>query len=297
MTQPLEIGRRYRNSNGEYELVNIDGMWASVRYDNGRETRHLLAALEIHQRNADAGIAAAAAARTTAAKAPTRARPAAAKRRPATPLQASDFRRDVAGTSWRSRDGFGGLIMQQLADRTGRDFRSHAVFRRAQVLYGQPPRFAPSDAEKLNFRKAKFEFRLDDDSAAYGFYVERPDRAMDPSWEWPHFLAALRRPELAEPLAAAMRAHDLRWEVVRSLGEEVIDTRHVLPGQPLAGGGRDLTWAAFADELAAAADDEWLDVRLHTITGRDDALAQGLDLAGRVVTVYQALLPLYDACA
>lgn len=70
MIDSIEVGRRYRNSTGEYELLAIDGMWATVRYESGETRRHLLAALQIHWENDQAGVEAAAAAAQKAAKAP-----------------------------------------------------------------------------------------------------------------------------------------------------------------------------------------------------------------------------------
>lgn len=70
MTDTIEVGRRYRNSTGEYEILSIDGMWATVRYEGGETKRHLLAALQIHWENDQAGVEAAAAAAQKAAKAP-----------------------------------------------------------------------------------------------------------------------------------------------------------------------------------------------------------------------------------
>ena len=294
MPQPLESGHRYRNSYGEYELVSIDGMWATVRYDSGQVKRHLLAALEIHQRNADRNLAAqsaaappkAARARQTSPRAP----------RAYSPLRPDDFKLNINGTTWRRREGFGGQVAQQLHDRTGRDFRSHAVFQRPQVLYGQPPRFDPSDTDKFNFRRAKFEVRLDDETLSYGFYIEKSDQAMDSTWEWPAFLAALGRADVTGPLAAALNVHALSWEIARSRGSDLLETRAITAGDPLFANGAPL-WDALADELATTPANEWLDVRLRAVVPRDEALGQGLNLASTVVAAFQALLPLYDACA
>ncbi len=72
----IEVGQRYRNSTGEYELLSIDGMWATVQYDSGETKRHLLAALKIHWENEQAGAEAAAAAAQKAAGKTTRTRAA-----------------------------------------------------------------------------------------------------------------------------------------------------------------------------------------------------------------------------
>lgn len=72
MIDTIEVGRRYRNTTGEYELLAIDGMWATVRYEDGSTKRHLLAALKIHWENDQAATAVA----TQKAAKPTRVRKA-----------------------------------------------------------------------------------------------------------------------------------------------------------------------------------------------------------------------------
>jgi hypothetical protein len=80
MTMPntFEIGSHYRNPSGEYELLEIDGMWATVRYEDGQVKRHLIAALQIHWENNQAAVAAA----TPKPAKPTRVR----KAKPAAPF-------------------------------------------------------------------------------------------------------------------------------------------------------------------------------------------------------------------
>lgn len=79
MTDAIEVGRRYRNPTGEYEILSIDGMWATVRYEDGTTRRHLLAALQIHWENDQVEAEAAAAAAQKSAKAPRARAPKAAQ--------------------------------------------------------------------------------------------------------------------------------------------------------------------------------------------------------------------------
>lgn len=85
MSETFEVGRQYRNPSGAYEIQSIDGMWATVCYEDGTVKRHLVAALRIHWENDQAGAEAAAVAARKTAKAP---RPRAAK--PATPFPAEE---------------------------------------------------------------------------------------------------------------------------------------------------------------------------------------------------------------
>lgn len=82
MTNDIEVGSHYRNPTGEYEILEIDGMWATVRYEDGSTKRHLLAALKIHWENNQAAVAAA----TPKPVKPTRTR----KPKPASPFPIDD---------------------------------------------------------------------------------------------------------------------------------------------------------------------------------------------------------------
>jgi len=135
MSDVLEVGRHYRNSTGGYEVQAIDGMWATVRYENGTVKRHLLAALQIHWENDQAGAEAAAVASRKAAKP---ARPRAAK--PATPFPAEETNALIADIV-RARSAEGRYVTRQtivealLADANGRrliDAAHKALFYRSE---------------------------------------------------------------------------------------------------------------------------------------------------------------------
>lgn len=121
MSDVLEVGRHYRNSTGGYEVQAIDGMWATVRYENGTVKRHLLAALQIHWENDQAGTEAAAVATRKAAKTATRPRAAKA----ATPFPADESNALIADIV-RARSAGGRYVTRQaivealMADDNGR---------------------------------------------------------------------------------------------------------------------------------------------------------------------------------
>lgn len=83
---------------------------------------------------------------------------------------------------------------------------------------------------------------------------------MDVRWHWPKFIMAIEtNGELQRVTHSAMRRLNLSWRV-----------------------------DAWESERAC-------DLFLIASTPRDDALAEGIHLAGRAAEVYAALLPLYDA--
>ena len=120
MSDTLEVGRRYRNASGEYEIQAIDGMWATVRYEDGTVKRHLTAALKIHWENDQAETEAAAAAARKTAKAPRVRATKTATPFPVdetTPLIARLIREQAAGGEFITRQA---ILEALLADPDGR---------------------------------------------------------------------------------------------------------------------------------------------------------------------------------
>ncbi|MEZ4519875.1 MAG: hypothetical protein R3C44_24605 [Chloroflexota bacterium] len=220
-----------------------------------------------------------------------------------TGLAETDFSGNIAGTSWRKKTSLGGMLAQRLADITGRPFLSNVVSRRTMVLIGQPPRFDSNNVDKINLRKAKFYFRLNETGANYGFYIEKEDKPMDDSWEWPTFLKALRETAVTSAVEQAMVDHDLAWFVQHYEGSKDgprSDLNFVL-GDPLiqqmAEGERPITWSDLAGRLDEAAPLDWYDVFLRRQLSRDEAMALGAKIVEPVVDVFRPLIPLYNACA
>jgi hypothetical protein len=235
------------------------------------------------------------------------ARPKGSRGRDFTGLAESDFKKGTTGTHWRARDSLGGLLAQRLSAVTGRSFQSHAIYPRAIVLIGEPPRFAPNNENKLNFRVAKYSFRLNEHAAHYGFYIEKSDEPMNEEWEWPRFLKALSQPMLVESLESASRKHDLRWSIDRWNSRQENgqwgdphNSFEVLPADPLLrlheGEQLALSWEQFAGELEHFSPGVWCDLRLHHTMPKLEAIEWGASIAEPVTEVFRALLPLYDAC-
>ena len=217
-------------------------------------------------------------------------------------LQSTDFKHNITGTSWRARSGLGGLLAQALSDRTGRPFASHAVDRTPLVLIGRPPRFDSNNADKINYRKAKFYFRLAPIGADFGLYIEKEDQPMDSGWEWPAFVEALRTEAVTHDIEKAMSAHGLTWSIQRYEGDAggPRTEKGMFFGPPLVQfdetDERVITWPEVADQLETADPLDWYDVFLLGRLAQAKAIALGTAIVAPVVDVYEALLPLYDAC-
>ncbi len=292
MKHPFEVGGKYRNRHGEYEVINLEGPKMVIRYSNGNslETTVELQARIWWNIQAEQNM-----------KSPTH------KPGPRPPrrqrglkfqcLQDRDFQKGVAGTSWRARTSLGGLLAQRMSDTTQYFFQSHAIYRRAEVHIVQPTHYDT----KTKLRKAKFVLELDSECARYGFYIEKNDGPMDDTWHWLDFLASLDSdPELCRTVETTMRKLGLRWEIcVWDEGGLMAQMGASPDGLIWKQKDRDepeeVSWSGFVKRLRDIETEKWCDLYLCADIAKDEAIAAGIHLVDTVTEVYRALLPLYEA--
>lgn len=214
-------------------------------------------------------------------------------------LEEDDFKLGVTGTTWRRRTTLAGRLAQDLSDSSEHPFLSHAVYRRPQIYVASTERFD----KKNKYPAAKFDMRLNEEEAQYGFYVEKNDGPIDEEWDWQRFIAALAEDEaLRQEIVEAMREHDLYWQVKVSEDDEVVwKATAVLNDDADAFTWRQgetsetLSWPEFIQKLKEIDENYWVDLHLCHKMSKEEALAAGEDIADPIVTVLHALIPLYEA--
>ncbi len=294
MKHPFVVGKRYRNRDGEYEVLRIDGPAMEIRYTDGRT---ILATVETQ-----AIILTNMRAESTALQAPARPGQGRSRHRSAPKgirfdgLAEGDFQRGTAGTTWRARTGLGGLLAQRLSAEVGQEFQSYAIYRRAEVHIARPECY--HNTQRRGWRDCKFVFILDDDGARYGLYIEKNDGPMDETWHWPRLLAALGRDKaLQDKTLAAMHRLGLAWEVYAwpkpPWTAKAVASAGGLAWQREADEVELIGWPEFVERLAQI--EAWCDLCLFARLGKAEAIAAGAGVAGRAVAVYRELLPLYGA--
>jgi hypothetical protein len=297
MRHPFKVGGRYRNRDGEYEVVKIDGSKMEIRYSDGQciETTVQLQAtiranMQAESAAQDARARAAAAHKT---RGPSRCRPT-SKANDFEGLVDGDFKRGIAGTTWRAR--LGRLIVRELSAETGQDFKSHPIYPQAIVHIARPECY--HNERKRGSREAKFVLQLDAEGALYGLYIERNSGPMDETWHWPNLMAALAQDEaLQKKTLAAMRRLGLEWEVYapEALVAQVAAGEAGLVWRPAEGDEEAIAWPELVQRLSEIDEGTWCNLYLCTRLGKTEAIAAGADIAKRAVAVYRELLPLYEA--
>ena len=296
MEHPFEVGGKYRNRHGEYEVINLKGPKMVIRYSNGNilETTVELQARIWQNIQAEESMKSPV---LTPGSRPRRRRRGAQRRLKFQGLQDHDFQKGVAGTSWRARTSLGGLLAQRMSDTTRHFFQSYAIYRRAEVHIAQPTYYDT----KTKWREAKFVFKLDPERAWYGFYIEKNDGPMDDTWHWPNFLAALEgQSKLQQEVESAMRQLGLHWEVYVCVEGGLIAQMGASSGGLMwewqgKAESEEISWSGFVKRLRDVETEKWCDLYLCTDIAKDEAIAAGIHLVNKVTEVYRALLPLYEA--
>lgn len=206
-----------------------------------------------------------------------------------------DFKDNVAGTNWRSRNGLGGLVSQNLSDLSGQEFSSVAIYRRPQAFIYPPhlPMFNQTEGVKL----PKFVVRLNTENVLYGFYIEKSDELMGSDWHWPHFLDVLSGKRWQHDLALTMSEWDLKW--ILRFEEKMNGSQNYLVSDEtvITGFGESYTFPKFSDFVAylrTLPDQQWCNLFLANTMGKEEAINRGVNISQPISLVLNALVPFYS---
>jgi hypothetical protein len=296
MEHPFEVGKTYRNRNGEYEVITLEGPHMVIRYANGSLLRTTVDMQARIWQNIQAEARAEREMERAEQERPLRRR-AGRRGLDFQGLADHDFQAGVAGTSWRARTSLGGRLAQRMTDTTPYFFQSYAIYRMAMIHIAHPEHYS----EKTKWQEAKYEFRLDAEQARFGFYIEKNSGPMDRAWHWPNFVAALHEDEqLRQDVETAMRKHSLQWElyvwedgglIARVwAGKEGLQCESKDRPEPQM-----TSLPEFTTRLLGIEPEKWADLYLCGYMSKESALAVGPGLVDSVAGVMQALLPLYEA--
>lgn len=308
MSQPFEVGKQYRNRTGLYVVEAIDGNKMKIRYVEGGATletsvniqariweniqfERQMARSEERRRQAQE-------ARQALRRSP---RQREAPSRPAFEgFQEGDFETKDRGIAWAGRRDLGRLLAYELNRRSGEPFEHWIVPYQSEVHIARGDRY-DREARETN---AAFFVSASEGGVSYGFQVSKPEGTVRPRWAWAMLLAALGADEaLRTRLRSAMEQHNLSLVVFGTttsfgqVGRVTVEDGgfvwvHEDPGQTVR---REMTGKQLADTLGTVTPDKRAAIYVGQQVPKAEAMATGGKIVAQILTVYEALLPLYDA--
>ena len=308
MSHPFQEGKTYRNRVGEYMVQSIDGDEMTIRYVNGTSlvTKASLQARIWENIQFEEQMAREEERRLLAKQASqaARRRSARARRAKAKPtfggFKTSDFEPKTRSIAWSSRVELGRSLAIELGRRSGGEFDQWIVPRKSEVHVGRATRY-DRDARE---RQAAFFVAVDEAGVTFGLRVGNPGGKTAPDWPISGFLAAISEDDKPRrALRAAMKEHELYLDVYATdvsyhlVGHVEYQARgflwqHETADQDLT---RKMNWADLLEYLQSVAPGKQSDIFFRKEISPDDALQSGKELVGDIATVFEALLPAYDA--
>ena len=290
--QPIEfvVGETYENEKGPFKVLSIERNTMVIEWESGEsiETTVSFQRRIQERRRWERQMK-----EKKAAASSSKARSAASRKPGATfeGLRPEDFKKAISRTPWRSRNQFGGAVTSRLQS-SRLNFNSWAAKRRNEVHWADSDHWKKKSVDY----PAKFFARADQETLAWGFYVERPDPGRKASPDWDRFIAWLR--------------HEANDEWLRGVAREqglVVYDAHQRSFKGILEPGTE-SWQANDDSgatqlktLAEAIDswspDTWIDLMIAKRVPKEDVIEQGREVAAEVAILFGELFPLYEASA
>ncbi len=307
MAHPFEVGKTYRNRQGEYVVLAIEGDKMTIRYvgggtlvtsvsiqariwENIQFERQMARAEERRRQAQEARLAA----RQEAAQSRrARARPAFAG------FQESDFETKKRGVAWSSREELGKALTQYLNQRTEGNFSHWLVPHHPLIHVARRGAYYREVVE----RNVAFFVALGESGVSFGLYVGKPDGPAEAGWPWSAFVAALADEGIGGGLRKAVEAHNLAMEVYTTEIKYGRVARITAQGEGFVwqheDAGQEVTRTMSLEEVAGYVRDLAPEKRCEVYVQRQVPVAQavkaGAAIADEMGALFEALLPVYRA--
>lgn len=292
MREPIrfEIGERYENMKGVFEVIAIRRDSMDIRWEGGEEASTSIALQQRiiermqHEKELE---------KAQSIQQVNKAKPAASKGgQQFSGLEESDFSTTASKTAWRGRSQLGGAVARRFKNKQFK-FNSWAVLRKPETQWLDVKRQKEDDLPL----QAKFYARMDDENLYCGFQLPHPEAPIAENSDWHALMAWLRKPENDEWIKKQCASHDLyicdlsnrgfagrlkakqnRWE------HEQPDNKN-----PVA--------ESLGLFLKAAGEASTMDLRIEMQMEKAAAVEKRQALAGTLAALFESLMPLYAAAA
>ena len=307
MSHPFEVGKEYRNRNGQYVVQAIEGEWMKIKYVSGGtiESRISLQARIWENIQFEEQMAREEERQRLAKEAQleARRRSARAKKAKAKPkfagFKKADFAEKKRGIAWGTRKELGKVLEWEMKERTKADYGSWIVPRKPAVDVARKDRW-DADVRETN---ATFFVSATVEGLAYGFHVGKPAGKVKAKWPWKDFMALVSEDsKTRRALRAAMKQHEMSldvWVEETSYGQVAqvtIEDRGFLWQQVTADQEttKKMSWPALAEYLKEVAPERRCDVFVKKLLPPGEAVQARAGISDQIMTLFEALLVAYE---
>jgi hypothetical protein len=287
----FEVGEKYENMKGIFEVLAIRRDSMDIRWEDGEE---ITTPIDLQQRIIERMRFEKELEVTLKAQKIKKAKASASKGgRHFEGLEETDFSNSVSKTTWRGRGQLGGAVALRLKNKLFK-FNSWAVLRKPEVSWLDISRQKQADL-KL---QAKFYARVEDAKLFFGVHIPAPDPSATEKSDWHALMAWLEKPENDSWLNKQCNSHDLYLCNLSKQG--FTGTVDAKDGTWVKSGPEEemeTTVSSLSAFLVAAANSGAVDLRIEKQLSKDDAIEKKQNIASDMATLFENLMPVYTAAA
>lgn len=286
----FEVGEKYENMKGVFEVLAIRRDSMDIRWESGEE---LSTSIELQQRILERMQHEKEMAEAQVLQKAKKAKASTSKAgKQFSGLEDSDFSNTVSKTTWRGRGQLGGAVAQRIKSRLFK-FNSWAVLRKPEVNWLDVQR---QKQENLPLQ-TKFYARVENEYFYFGVHIPTFDPSGTDKSDWHALMAWLDKPENYSWVNKQCASHDLYFCDLAKQGFtgtlEAKKEKWVHSGSDK----KDEAVESLSDFLAAAGKSGALDLRIEKRMGKDAAIEKKQSIAEDMAALFESLLPLYAAAA
>ncbi len=284
------VGETYENEKGPFKVLSIERNTMVIEWESGESIE---TTVSFQRRIQERRLWERQMREKKAAASSSKARGASGRKQGSTfeGFRPEDFKKAISRTPWRSRSQFGGAVTSRLHS-SRLNFNSWAAKRRNEVHWADSDHWKKKSVDY----PAKFFARADEDTLAWGFYIERPTVDKEASRDWEAFLKWLSEADNDDWLRGIAREQGLVvYDAHQRSFSGVLEPQEDRWVRNDGGGNGDA--GALSAIIANWPGESWLDLMVAKRIAKAEAIDRGADIAADVAALFGALFPLYEASA
>jgi len=283
----FEMGARYENRKGPFEVVRIEGDNMLIRWDDGQEVETTIGDQVRIKRNMERELQGPTPKGKRASKCP------AWFGESFVGLKETDFKDDVTGSHWRSREQLGGAVAKALV---GADpFISWATYKRPQVHWSTLMRSKAAHS----IHRTKFFARVWQEDILIGLYLERPNVMNDPQQDWQHFIQWLKHEQNEDWFRGMLEEQGAILENPYFKSDNSLIEGKFVPAKngfvySVNGEDQPIPTGKLGMILGDLPSDRTINLVIGKRITKQECVAQGLGLANTMADFFNALMPVFE---
>lgn len=281
----FEVGGKYENMKGTYEVLSINDDTMQIRWETGEEAetdidfqRRIIERMAFEQQLKNK-------------KAKKAQKITGNGRSSFEGLKESDFSKKVSGTIWRRRSCLGGVV-KIFSESDRFDIKSWSIARKPMIQWADVQHRNPD----IFHYQAKFFVRLNEDKLYCGYCIEHSKKVEENIGDWNRFINWLMDESNEQHLKELAFDKNLKIYHLNKDGDTVWEIHSTDNKWRLNKKGQEKVFDSLPEFLNKFSESSRrIDLQIAKSMDQKDVIAKGADIADDISAIFESLFPIYEA--